>query len=549
MTNLDLALKLPSIIPEKDLQNRWFAEPLMYLTLGPETFSTNKAGYPCLSKHHQAMIFTYMRLKAAPFLLLCDVGPSVPETEGSYEKLLEMVSKEKNEDEFPSLSDANAAAKTIPSPTTSSSHIDYMRWLESEQPPFGVLETPILTSFQDWLQSPLQPLSDNLESATYEVFEGDPVKYDQYEIATMEALIEWKKLKKPTSKEGKIVIAVAGSGRGPLVTRALKAADYAKADVEVWAVEKNPNAYVYLLRQNEKGWGGRVNVIKTDMRYWKGPVVSKMADGEPVYGKVDILISELLGSFGDNELSPECLDGIQHVLAPQGISIPSSYTAHLSPISTPKLYADILNRSATDATAFNTPWVVRLFALDFLSQKVPEHPRIQEAWEFSHPIPSATLQHVEAKRSGGVVGGGGGSMAGAAGANDHNARFCQLTFVCRTRGVTHGLAGYFESTLYQSQLKENKGAKVEISIHPERIDDKSKDMTSWFPIFFPLKVSITCKTQPLRIKANKIYSNLYTSRRTPNWRLLCGGRRTILECGTSGWSRRGRGPAHPHVSR
>lgn len=25
--------------------------------------------------------------------------------------------------------------------------------------------------------------------------------------------------------------------------------------------------------------------------------------------KVDILVSELLGSFGDNELSPECLDG------------------------------------------------------------------------------------------------------------------------------------------------------------------------------------------------------------------------------------------------
>ena len=25
--------------------------------------------------------------------------------------------------------------------------------------------------------------------------------------------------------------------------------------------------------------------------------------------KVDILITELLGSFGDNELSPECLDG------------------------------------------------------------------------------------------------------------------------------------------------------------------------------------------------------------------------------------------------
>lgn len=30
--------------------------------------------------------------------------------------------------------------------------------------------------------------------------------------------------------------------------------------------------------------------------------------------KADIIVSELLGSFGDNELSPECLDGAQHFL-------------------------------------------------------------------------------------------------------------------------------------------------------------------------------------------------------------------------------------------
>ena len=32
-------------------------------------------------------------------------------------------------------------------------------------------------------QVPLQPLQDNLESATYETFEKDPVKYAQYEKA------------------------------------------------------------------------------------------------------------------------------------------------------------------------------------------------------------------------------------------------------------------------------------------------------------------------------------------------------------------------------
>ena len=49
-------------------------------------------------------------------------------------------------------------------------------------------------------------------------------------------------------------------------------------------------------------WGDQVDVISCDMRKWEAPQ------------KADILISELLGSFGDNELSPECLDGAQRFL-------------------------------------------------------------------------------------------------------------------------------------------------------------------------------------------------------------------------------------------
>lgn len=480
-------------MPEKDLQTRWFAEPLHYLTIGPEVFQKNKSGFPSLSKHHQDMIFSYMRLKVVPWFLLCDVGPDAAGFKADDPSILSVANRQGLTDEdFPTLSDAANMSPSQNSRPGVDAHMAYLQWLESQQPPFTALESPTLTSFQDWLQSPLQPLSDNLESATYEVFEGDPVKYDQYEAAVIEALSEWKELDLPTSKEGGVVvIAVAGSGRGPLVTRALKAAEYTGVEVEVWAVEKNPNAYVYLLRQNQTLWGGRVNVVKTDMRAWKGPVVSQSPDG-PVHGKVDILISELLGSFGDNELSPECLDGIQHVIAkPHGISIPHSYTAHMSPISTPKVYGDILARSATESTAFNTPWVVRLYALDFVCQKVPGRPRFQQAWEFSHPIPESTLANVEARRSGGIMGGGGGSMAGAAGANDHNSRYCHVTFVCRSQGVTHGLAGYFESTLYESRLNGHEGEKVEISTHPERIDQKSKDMISWFPIFFPFKVRLS----------------------------------------------------------
>lgn len=74
-------------------------------------------------------------------------------------------------------------------------------------------------------------------------------------------------------------------------------------------------------------------------------------------------------------------------------------------------------------------------------------------------------------------------MAGGDGANEHNARYARLKFVCRDRGVVHGLGGYFEAVLY-----EGEAGKVELSTRPDNIDAKSKDMISWFPIFFPLKV-------------------------------------------------------------
>ena len=49
--------------------------------------------------------------------------------------------------------------------------------------------------------------------------------------------------------------------------------------------------------------------------------------------KGDILMSELLGSFGDNELSPECLIPTEKYLRPGGIYIPWAYTNHLVPLS------------------------------------------------------------------------------------------------------------------------------------------------------------------------------------------------------------------------
>jgi type II protein arginine methyltransferase len=60
-----------------------------------------------------------------------------------------------------------------------SAHLMYIRYLHENLPPLSKLEE-FAMGYQDYLQTPLQPLEFNLESATYEIFEKDPVKYGNY---------------------------------------------------------------------------------------------------------------------------------------------------------------------------------------------------------------------------------------------------------------------------------------------------------------------------------------------------------------------------------
>ena len=141
---------------------------------------------------------------------------------------------------------------------------------------------------------------DNLESQVYEIFEKDPIKYSQYQKAIAAALCDRVSEKEKLTKE--TVIMVVGAGRGPLVKAALQAASETQRKIKLYAIDKNPHAINTLLNLKNDEWGDKVTVIATDMREWK------------FTEKADILVSELLGSFGDNELSPECLDGAQAFL-------------------------------------------------------------------------------------------------------------------------------------------------------------------------------------------------------------------------------------------
>lgn len=475
------------------IQSRWFSEPLRIIVVSETTFVRNAKGYPVLSKAIQTLITRYMRLKTSPWMLLSDVG-AIP---GSDFSNVAVNSSDSAAEQFAGLDHSAPtpaeAARQPKKPRDLTPHLSYIRHLQRTQPAQTIIDR-FAAGYQDFLQSPLQPLTDNLESITYEVFEKDPIKYEWYERAVATALIDLKKTLKRD-----IVVAVVGAGRGPLMTRSLRASATTGISILPFAVEKNQNAYVLLQNRNATDplWGKRVQVIKTDMRAWAGPI---LPSGE--VGKVDILVSELLGSFADNELSPECLDGVEHVLHPDhGISIPTSYTAHFTPIATPKIYADLLSRGGAGAEdRWDLPYVSMLHQYDNLCIAPPSNdsanrkgnnitteqlkPDIQQAWEFTHPLPPAILVQSRLRKGGSVAGGGGGAVGGD-GANEHNARFCRLTFTCTTRGVCHGLAGYFETVLYESK---EQGKKIELSTNPNTMDQKSKDMISWFPIFFPLKV-------------------------------------------------------------
>lgn len=161
--------------------------------------------------------------------------------------------------------------------------------------------------------------------------------------------------------------------------------------------------------------------------------------------KADILVSELLGSFGDNELSPECLDGAQRFLKEDGISIPVSYTSWVAPVQSLKLFNEIRNSRPSDKTlqnCFETPYVVHIVN----KYKIDNSKKL---FTFKHPNKDDPID---------------------------NRRFGTQRFLCQQNCVLTGFAGYFTCDLFRG---------VMISTEPRT---HTKDMMSWFPIFFPLSV-------------------------------------------------------------
>ncbi|PWZ25585.1 Protein arginine N-methyltransferase 5 [Zea mays] len=393
-SQLCVALDILSTLPSINSLARWFGEPVRAAILQTEAFLTNAKGYPCLSKRHQSLLTGFFKHSVQVIISGRSNHNVFPVSEG-------VLSGDESYTE-----DSHVRHALTP-------YLEYIAYLYRKMDPLPEQER-IEINYRDFLQSPLQPLMDNLEAQTYETFEKDVVKYTQYRRAVAKALVD----------------RVADDA----VSTTRTAAEETGRKLKVYAVEKNPNAVITLHSLIKlEGWESLVTVISSDMRCWDAPE------------KADVLVSELLGSFGDNELSPECLDGAQRFLKPDGISIPSSYTSFIQPIIASKLHNDI--KAHKDIAHFETAYVVKLHRIATLAPP-------QQVFTFTHPNFSP---------------------------NASNQRYTKLQFeMLPDMGscLVHGFAGYFDSVLYKD---------VHLGIEP---NTATPNMFSWFPIFFPLRKPI-----------------------------------------------------------
>ena len=218
--NLGVALAVGGKLPPDSVVQRWLGEPIRAALLPTSIFVANAGGYPTLSTRHQELIRRLLEHNVQLLVAGRAIhGPGVAAAERSGDA-------------------PEAAGVSKPVQADLRPYLQYLSHLASRVPPLSEGEK-FVAPYRDFLQAPLQPLMDNLESQMYETFERDPVKYAQYEKAVAAALAR-------TNVQHRSVLMVVGAGRGPLVRASLRAAETAQREVLVYAVEKNPNAVMTL---------------------------------------------------------------------------------------------------------------------------------------------------------------------------------------------------------------------------------------------------------------------------------------------------------------
>lgn len=257
--------------------------------------------------------------------------------------------------------------------------------------------------YTNYFIDPLQPLTQNMPLEVYETFENDKTKYDAYEEAIDLAVADLIH-----QRPDQLKILVIGPGRGPLL--AIAARYRHKADII--AVERNPNCIPKLRSDNDHLWNGMVSIHEGDVRTIANTL-----------GHVDLVISELLGSFGCNEACPEILSQFENL-----IMIPQTLTSYLTPI-----YCSLVNEE------IKRPYLLKSdqeFAVD----------ETLAVFHFSFP----GVRNIEQTQS----------------------KHFDFPFP----DVANALQGHFKADLYGH-----------ISISNTHLDTSSNVCSSWYPMIFPIK--------------------------------------------------------------
>ncbi|XP_030370721.1 protein arginine N-methyltransferase 5 [Scaptodrosophila lebanonensis] len=377
--------------PSRETVRRWLGEPIEAVMIPSSLFVRNRYNYFVLHGEWQVIIGHFIAARAK---IIVSVNPT-------DKSLLQ--------------------------------YADYMNKLINDN-----CDSHNLNSYENALEIPLQPLCDNLDCWTYEIFEKDPVKYKLYQEAIQKALLECVTDEEADKKL--TVVMVLGGGRGPLARAVFNAADLTKRKVRVYIIEKNVCAIRTLSNMVKTLWPKKdVHIFSKDMRHFSPPELA------------DILVSELLGSFGDNELSPECLDGAAKLLKPNGISIPCKSTSYINPLMSAVLHNNVEQFSGV-VSAFNYGYVALLKSIYHIAEP-------QTLFEFTHPNRTDQID---------------------------NSRYKELSFTVSKDCVLHGIGGYFDTVLYENII---------LSINPLT---HTEGMFSWFPMFFP--------THPHTVKAGDTIS-------------------------------------------
>ena len=142
-TRLHVCLTLTSNLPPKEELSRWMGEPVKGCVIPTNVFLTNNKGFPVLSKPHQEFLIALFNYDVQ-FIIR-------PSGDNSIDN------------------------------TALQPYLQYLLHLQTKRPEM-TQEEAYTRSYYDYLQAPLQPLMDNLESATYDTFEKDPIKYSQVRL-------------------------------------------------------------------------------------------------------------------------------------------------------------------------------------------------------------------------------------------------------------------------------------------------------------------------------------------------------------------------------